>query len=166
MPSLKSWITVSEQVISKVLGECYFPLPKWACSAFCAAMWVASFPSTDCLQRNTNKNWQGKRGTEAEYSSYMWTPCHNWRVMCFRVWCCEQVFCRAIAGSGCSQSPRWAGGLHLPLKVRKMVGAPAKWTVSVRPPLVSVCGRCSYTSACRREGIRLVYSLKTLDCPK
>lgn len=74
MPSLKSWITVIEQVISEVLGECYFPLPKRACFAFCVAMWVVSFPSTDCKEVNIKRGKEiadlGRR-TEAECSSYV-----------------------------------------------------------------------------------------------
>lgn len=75
MPSLKSWITVIEQVISEVLGECYFPLPKRACFAFCVAMWVFPFPLlTACKEVNIKRGKEIadlERRTEAECSSYV-----------------------------------------------------------------------------------------------
>lgn len=79
--------------------------------------------------------------------------------MFFQDWYHEQVSPGAVAGSG----GRWASPASTGTK---KVAAPARRALSGRLQWVPVSGRCLYTSVCGREGIRLVYSLQTLDCPK
>ena len=60
---------------------------------------------------------------------------------------------------------RWAS----PLEVQKMVVAPAKRAACISDAAVRLCKWKMFfeeISTCGREGIRLVYSLKTLDSPK
>lgn len=64
-----------------------------------------------------------------------------------------------------SPKPLGADGLPLPLQIQRR-WQPLPGELCQGGWWVHVSGRCLYTSVCGREGIRLVYPLQTLGCPK